>query len=133
MFCQFFKYFFYKNTIKISIEGNIGCGKSRLINYFQKKYSDNDIFFNGKNVKFLFISEPVDEWRNFDGLNLLNLMYQNPTKWSFSFYSLVFVSLFKNQVKLNLFSKNDDNLYIGITERSIYSSKYCFLKNIYNM
>jgi hypothetical protein len=48
-----------KRKLKISIEGIIGCGKSRLMNYLTKV----------KDVQL--IQEPVEEWKNWPGKNIL--------------------------------------------------------------
>lgn len=47
-------------TINVLVEGNIGAGKSTFLNYFS-------------NVKDIveIKSEPVDQWRNYCGVNLL--------------------------------------------------------------
>lgn len=47
-------------TRNIFIEGNIGAGKSTLINYLAK-YDSIKIH-----------QEPVDKWQNLNGFNLLN-------------------------------------------------------------
>ena len=40
------------NKIIISIDGNIGSGKSTFLNLLKEKYND----------KFYFAKEPVDQW-----------------------------------------------------------------------
>lgn len=49
-----------KKPITILVEGNIGAGKSTFLDYFLQ-YEDN----------FQILPEPVDQWRNFNGVNLL--------------------------------------------------------------
>ena len=44
----------------ISIEGNIGSGKSKFVELF-KNYLEQETSYSDK---FLFLSEPVDEWIN---------------------------------------------------------------------
>ena len=53
----------------ISIEGNIGAGKSTLISY----------------LNLLTIKEPVDEWLNIGGQNLLQKYYEDPKRWGLTF------------------------------------------------
>lgn len=68
--------------IIISIEGNIGSGKSSLIDNLKTYYS------NYKESKIIFISEPIDIWKSIvdnNNNNLLNLYYQDQNKYSFPF------------------------------------------------
>ena len=54
---------------RVVVEGNIGSGKSTFLEHF-KKFSDCvDI-----------IDEPVEEWRNIKGHNLLQMMYEDPKR-----------------------------------------------------
>jgi deoxyadenosine/deoxycytidine kinase len=70
-----------RKGIHVAIEGNIGAGKTtlahQLVNYCDQYDS----------VKFELFEEPVSEWKCFgqQQTNLLNLMYENPTKYSFDF------------------------------------------------
>ena len=54
-------------TIIISIEGNIGSGKSSVIRELKKKYK-----------QFYYLEEPVDSWTNVkddNGNTILDLFY----------------------------------------------------------
>ena len=55
------------NTMRISVEGNIGSGKSSAL---------GSLALRGYRVR----EEPVDEWGD-----LLDLYYQNPAQWSLAF------------------------------------------------
>ncbi|CAF1050098.1 unnamed protein product [Brachionus calyciflorus] len=124
-------------NLRISIEGNIASGKSSLIEYLRKKLdvslmqSDNDDK-KLSNTNFNVITEPVHLWRNLNGNNLLDLMYKDPTKWSFSFHSYVQMTMLENHLKIQNNLKSDVNNTINIMERSLYSARYCFVENIYN-
>ena len=64
----------------VSIEGNIGSGKSTLI-----KQLNTDL--NLKNV--LFLPEPVDVWneiKDTNGVTILEKYYINKSRYSFSFH-----------------------------------------------
>lgn len=72
----------------ISIEGNIGAGKSTLIEELKKHSTD-----------WNFIAEPVDIWSsitNVQGKSLLSLYYEDPKRWSYSFQSCALLSRFQN-------------------------------------
>lgn len=53
----------------VSIEGNIGAGKSTMLQFF-KKYSEVEL-----------IPEPVSQWCNLNGHNLLGKLYEDPKRW----------------------------------------------------
>ena len=72
----------------LSIEGNIGAGKSTLIEELKKHKTD-----------WNFIAEPVDIWSsitNGQGKSLLSLYYEDPKRWSYSFQSCALLSRFQN-------------------------------------
>jgi len=94
----------------VSIEGNIGSGKSTMLNYFNT-YSDVEL-----------IPEPVPEWCNVNGHNLLGKMYEDPKRWSFQFQSYVQLT------RLQLLKKPTD-CSVKIIERSLQNNRYCFLEN----
>lgn len=101
----------------ISLEGNIGSGKTTLFNILEKIYKDKK-----------FIKEPVSEWRKIkdnNDKNILELFYENPKKWSFSFQICVLNTKIEKLAKLNLL---EDNI---ISERSILTDKNCFAKQLY--
>jgi deoxyadenosine/deoxycytidine kinase len=65
----------------VCVEGNIASGKTSLVHLFQK-YA---------NVKAF--EEPVKRWRCVKGAdgthNLLQLLYEDPKRWSFAFQHYV--------------------------------------------
>ena len=54
----------------VSIEGNIGAGKSTILKFFEK-YSDVEL-----------IPEPVAQWCDVNGHNLLGKQYEDPKRWT---------------------------------------------------
>ena len=63
----------------ITIEGNIGAGKSTLVETMRERYKNRD--------DIVFLQEPVDIWSTItqDGKTMLELFYANPKKYSFAF------------------------------------------------
>ena len=121
----------------ISIEGNIGSGKSTIIekckNFLEKKtynqYPEKFskiMFLKDQNQinKISFLKEPIEKWLNTidecDGDNILDKFYKNPLRWGYSFQMNAFIT--KSKQILNLISKNR----ILITERSINSDNHVF-------
>jgi len=80
-----------ENVIKpilISIEGNIGAGKSYLLSSMRKAHPE-----------YCFIDEPVEFWeslRNEDNLSLLEVFYADQRRWSYTFQNCALLSRFKN-------------------------------------
>ena len=45
------------------------------------------------------VTEPVEEWRNVKGHNLLQLMYEDPSRWSMLFQSYVQLTMTQNHLQ----------------------------------
>ena len=76
-----------KRPFTVVVEGNIGSGKTTFLELFNKKEIVE------------VITEPVEEWRNVGGHNLLQLMYDDPSRWSHIFQSYVQLTMTKNHVQ----------------------------------
>lgn len=96
-------------TKTISIEGNIGAGKSTLLSYLR----------NRPNIQIL--PEPVEEWRNLNGYNLLELVYKDQSRYGLLFQSFVMLTMLKNHLKRS-------PQPFRILERSLQSSQECFVR-----
>ena len=106
----------------ISIEGNIGSGKTTLIDRLQEVLP--------KNVhKFVFLREPVPVWESVQdantGENILQKYYSDPSKYAFPFQVLAYMS-FYNQLTDAI--KNAGENTVIICERSMQSSRAIFAK-----
>ena len=107
------------NTI-VTIEGNIGCGKSTILNCI-KEYNSN------ANVPIILVKEPVDEWENIKdaaGKSILQLFYENPHEYAFSFQMMAYISRLNNLKKAIMENTNS----IIVTERSLLTDKFVFAK-----
>jgi deoxyadenosine/deoxycytidine kinase len=92
------------------IEGNIGSGKTTLINKLKEK-----------NI-YEVIEEPVDVWLNItgdDNKNLLGLFYEDPNRYAYLFQTMVF------KTRLQSLDKPQEK-NIRFSERSIWTDKYVF-------
>jgi len=96
----------------IIVEGNIGSGKTTFLQPFT-------------NInKVEVVEEPVKEWRNLDGRhNLLELMYQDPKRWSLLFQTYVQLTMLRHHSK-------PSTKPVRIMERSL--ARYCFVENLYD-
>jgi hypothetical protein len=71
----------------ISIEGNIGSGKSTILNCLKEKSKIN--------TSLIFLLEPVDEWEKItdtDGTNILTRYYSDQKRYAFSFQMMAFIT-----------------------------------------
>ena len=106
----------------ISIEGNIGSGKSTFVEQLKQ---------NIKNEKICFLEEPVDVWNTIvdkEGITILENYYKDNKKWAFSFQMMAYIS------RLSILKKAiESNIYeIIITERSLYTDKHVFCQMLYD-
>jgi deoxyadenosine/deoxycytidine kinase len=105
----------HKKPFTISLEGNVGSGKTRLINYLKEQDDMKGI---------IFIDEQLDKWQNFNGKNLLKMFYENPKRWSFTFQSCALLSMIERQLP-------SENAEIRIMERSPCSSLKIFAHSMF--
>ena len=104
----------------ISVEGNIGTGKSSLIKYLKHHY--------GTNKNIVFISEPVDEWlklKDSDGSNILGKFYNDQERWSYTFQMNAFITRCKQILN------HDKSGTLIILERSIITDRKVFAQLLY--
>jgi len=97
----------------ILLEGNIGAGKTTV----------------GKTLaasgEFGFIEEPTAAWREGYAANMLELFYNDPHRWAFTFQTCAFVTrarTWKEMLALTDHSR-------VVLERSIYCDRYIFAEN----
>ena len=118
------------NPIILSIDGNIGSGKSSVVRYLKKNFNTY-CEKKGKPLKICFLQEPVDEWEKIidknDGKNAIEKFYEDNYSYSFSFQMMAYIS------RLSLFKKALLEDYdIIITERSMFTDKNVFAKMLYD-
>lgn len=111
----------------ITIEGNIGAGKSTLVETMRERYKNRD--------DIVFLQEPVDIWSTItqDGKTMLELFYANPKKYSFAFQIMAYntrLKLIQNTIN-DIVSKNK-NVKIIIMERSLDADKNIFAKMLFD-
>lgn len=96
------------------VEGNIGVGKTTFLNMLSFYLPDA-----------IVISEACDEWQNIDGNNLLDAFYKDSGRWACSMQLYVLMTTVRKLQKSIVASCD-----FYIMERSLYTSKYCFAKNL---
>ena len=109
-------------TIIISIEGNIGSGKSTFLQYLKEHLTSD---------KICFLDEPVDDWLSIvdtNDKNIIERYYDDQKKFAFPFQMMAYIS------RLSLLKKalqNNTYNYI-ITERSLFTDRNVFCKMLYD-
>lgn len=100
----------------ISIEGNIGVGKSTFISILKNKWPNCDI-----------VSEPVELWKdltNDDNKNILQMFYEDINRWSYTFQNLACITrMMKIEDKIN--ESNSEYIFL---DRSLATDKHVFEK-----
>ena len=107
----------------ISIDGNIGSGKTTLYQSLKDRYKNNS--------NIVFLKEPVGEWEKImdeDGNTMLQKFYGDQDKYSFSFQMMAFISRFS--ILRKAIKENPNSIII--TERCLYTDKYVFAKMLYD-
>ena len=106
----------------ISIEENIGSGKSIFLQYLKEHLASD---------KICFLDEPVDDWLSIvdtNDKNILESYNDDQNKYAFPFQMLAYIS------RLSLLKKtlqNNTYDYI-ITERSLFADRNVFCKMLYD-
>ena len=110
-----------KLPIIITIEGNIGSGKSTLVKNLEDAFSESDSVH--------FLQEPIDEWNTIkdeNGKTMIEKYYENQEKYAFSFQMMAYISRLtrlRNALKTNP--------KVIVTERSIFTDKNVFASMLY--
>ncbi|XP_007648879.1 deoxyguanosine kinase, mitochondrial isoform X3 [Cricetulus griseus] len=111
----------------LSIEGNIAVGKSTFVKLLTNTHPEWQV-----------ATEPVATWQNIqaagtqkDGTskgpgNLLEMMYQEPARWSYTFQTLSFMSRLKVQLEPLPGKLIQAEKSVRIFERSVYSDRLHF-------
>ena len=109
--------------IIISLEGNIGAGKSTILENLENHL--------GKNSGWIFLREPVHIWEEIcdkEGQTILSKFYENPAKYAFAFQIMAYTTRL-HELK-RVITENPDCIGI-ICERSLDADKHIFAKMLH--
>ena len=107
----------------ISIEGNIGSGKSTLMTRLKQEYASNP--------NIVFLQEPVDEWntiRDKEGRTMIEKFYADQEKYSFSFQMMAYVS----RLAVIRAAIRENPGCVFISERCLHTDKHVFAKMLHD-
>ena len=117
------------NPCIISIEGNIGSGKSTIMNYLSKNF-DDFVNLQGDTLRICYLQEPVSVWNSFtdkNGKNIIENYYSDQKKYAFQFQMMAYIS------RLSQFKKAiDEKFDVIFTERSMFTDRNVFAKMLYD-
>jgi len=111
----------------ISIEGNIGSGKTTILNRLKTEFLNKQT-----QKKILFLREPVDIWETVkDNQNetILSKFYKNPKKHAFAFQVMAFST--RLTILREAIQQNPD-VEIILCERSLDADKEIFAKMLHD-
>jgi len=106
-----------KESKSIIVEGNIGAGKSTFLRLI-KDLLDAQVVY-----------EPHEQWQSVGGENLLDYFYKDTNRWAYTFQSYAFITRIMAQEQADKESFKP----LQVLERSVYSDRYCFAKNAFEM
>ena len=106
-----------KSKYIFSIEGNIGSGKTTIINHLKRLYGD----------EVLLVEEPVKDWQNLEGENLLDKKNKDLNRWGYSFEAYVLITKMNELTKVAFQDKK-----IILIERCMLTDKVFFDLNVEN-
>ena len=106
-----------KTKYIFSIEGNIGSGKTTVIHHLQRLYGD----------QVILVEEPVKDWQNLEGENLLDKKNKDLNRWGYSFEAYVLITKMNELTKVAFNDKK-----IILIERCILTDKVFFDLNVEN-
>ena len=104
----------------ISIEGNIGAGKTTLVSVLKTKFPE-----------VVFVDEPVDEWTTVtdsDGVSILQKYYADQKRYAFAFQMMAFITRVRRLREA--FDRHPGKVIV--TERSVFTDREIFAKMLHD-
>ena len=107
----------------ISIEGNIGSGKSTALEHFRRRYGGDAA---ARRCGVVFLPEPVSTWediRDDTGVGMLEKYYGNQDRYAFSFQMMAYIS---RLALLRRAMRSEPRPKAVVTERCVTTDKEVF-------
>ena len=104
----------------ITIEGNIGVGKSTFIKLFAKRFANS-----------VLVDEPVDLWKSVkddSGNNMLGIFYSDIQRWAYTFQNMAYVT---RMMKIEETIRENKYEYIFL-DRSLGTDRNIFEQMLYD-
>ena len=107
----------------LSIEGNIGAGKTTVLNELQN--------ISKNNSDICIMLEPIELWENIKdnkNISILERFYEDQDKYAFTFQIMALATRIK---KIRTIIENNPNMKVLICERSLEADYNIFAKMLY--
>jgi ribonuclease HI/deoxyadenosine/deoxycytidine kinase len=111
----------------ITLEGNIGSGKSTFNRALEEYFKNED---NCCGLKICFLLEPVDIWntiKDSDGRTMIECYYADQERYAFPFQMMAYIS--RLHILREEYKKNYDIIF---TERCLFTDQNVFAKMLYD-
>jgi deoxyguanosine kinase len=109
-----------KDMTLISIEGNIGAGKTTLVGLLKEELGDS----------VSFCPEPVEKWSSChdeDGRSILRNFYEDKARWGLTF-SVYVIQTQLSALRLCINSAMRTGVNVVIAERTVYTGRHVFTR-----
>ncbi|KAM3830788.1 deoxyguanosine kinase, mitochondrial [Vipera latastei] len=128
---------------RLAVEGNIAAGKTTFVGLLRRAFPE-----------WRLTPEPVAKWQEVraaaaaarqasapppppppprDFGNLLEMVYREPYRWSYTFQTYSFLSRLKAQLEALAAQAPQSPEPVLLFERSVYSDRYVFAKNLFEI
>jgi deoxyadenosine/deoxycytidine kinase len=115
-----------QRPIIISIEGNIGTGKSTVLKYIENQFKKES------NTNIVFLKEPVDIWESIKdeaGQTVIQKFYGDQRRYAFMFQVMAYIS---RLTMIREAIRNNPNANIIVVERSLNADKNIFVQMLHD-
>ncbi|XP_030145758.4 deoxyguanosine kinase, mitochondrial [Taeniopygia guttata] len=116
--------------LRLALEGNIAVGKSTFLKLLGAAFP-----------RWHLVPEPVAQWRQVPTAgtaqvpggcaNLLQLMYQEPSRWSYTFQTFSCLSRLRAALEAPGEAGGTPGSPVRVLERSVFSDRYVFAKQLF--